>query len=112
MRYSPAASANLSTVIAESGQMMAQDMHAVHRGSSKQTAKGTPCRLNSLFDMEMIFSGQAPTQRVQPLHLSRFISGRPLDTGILLNQNDISDYHVRRFLATERMLQQIFQSAA
>jgi hypothetical protein len=103
MHYSPEAAANLSTVIAESGQMMAQDMHAVHRDSSKQMANGTPCLLNSVFDMEMIFSGHAPTQRVQPLHLSRLISGRPLDTGILLNQNDVPDYHVRRFLATEGM---------
>jgi hypothetical protein len=28
--------------IAESGQMIAQDMHAVQRSSSKQTANGTP----------------------------------------------------------------------
>jgi 5-methyltetrahydrofolate--homocysteine methyltransferase len=100
MLYSPAAAANLNTVMAESGQMMAQDMHAVHRDSSKHTEKGSPCRLNSSFDIEMIFSGQAFTQRVQPLHRSRSISGRPLDTGILLNHDDISDYHVRHFLAT------------
>jgi 5-methyltetrahydrofolate--homocysteine methyltransferase len=103
MSYSPEAAANLSTVIAESGQMIPQDMQAVHLVSSKHTAKGSPWRLNSSFDMARIFSGHALTQRVQPLHLSRFISGRPLDTGILLNQNDASDYHVRHFLATKRM---------
>jgi hypothetical protein len=42
MCYSPEAAANLSTVIAESGQMIAHDMHAVHRDSSKHTAKGSP----------------------------------------------------------------------
>jgi len=91
MPHSPDATAYLKTVIAESGQMIAQDMQAVHRGSSKHTENGSPCLLNSSFDIARIFSGQAPTQSVQPLHRSRSISGRPLDTGILLNHDVLPD---------------------
>ena len=36
------AGANLNMRMAMSGQMIAQDMHAVHRPSSKHCAKGTP----------------------------------------------------------------------
>jgi hypothetical protein len=70
--------------IAVSGHMIAQDMHAVQRASSKQRAKGTPWLLNSSRDMERIFSGQAPMQSVQPLQRSRSNSGLPLDTELLL----------------------------
>ncbi len=37
--------------MAMSGQMIAQDRHAVHRSSSKHTANGTPWRLNWSRDM-------------------------------------------------------------
>jgi hypothetical protein len=87
--YSPAAGANRKMRIAISGQMMAQDMQAVHRSSSKQTANGTPRRLNWSRDMESIFSGHALMQSVHPLHRSRSISGRPLDTEILLYHDDM-----------------------
>jgi hypothetical protein len=87
--YSPAAGAYRNMRIAISGQMIAQDMHAVQRSSSKQSANGTPCRLNWSRDMASIFSGHAPMQSVQPLHRSRSISGRPLDTEILLYHDDM-----------------------
>jgi hypothetical protein len=91
MPYSPAAGAYRKMRIAESGQIIAQDMHAVQRSSSKQSANGTPWRLNWSRDMASIFSGHAPTQSVQPLHRSRSISGRPLDTEILLYHDMRSD---------------------
>jgi hypothetical protein len=49
--------------------------------------------------MLRIFSGQAPMQRVQPLHRSRLISGRPLDTEILLYHDEAPEYHVHQFVA-------------
>jgi len=85
--------------IAMSGQTMAQDMHAVHRGSSKHSAYGTPWRLKLSRDMPRIFSGHAPTHSVQPLHRSRSISGRPLDTEILLYHDEDPEYHVHQFVA-------------
>jgi hypothetical protein len=70
--------------MAMSGQMMAQDRHAVQRDSSKQVAYGSPCLLKESRDMVRIFSGQAPMHSVQPLHRSRSNSGLPLDTEVLL----------------------------
>lgn len=70
--------------MAISGQMIAQDKHAVQRASSKQSAKGTPWRLNSSLDITSIFSGHAETHSVQPLQRSRSNSGLPLDTEMLL----------------------------
>jgi hypothetical protein len=84
MLYSAAAGTSRMIRMAMSGHMMAHDMHAVHLGSSKHSANGTPRRLNVLRDMARIFSGHAPTQSVHPLHRSRSISGRPLDTEGLL----------------------------
>jgi hypothetical protein len=77
--------------MAMSGQIIAQDMHAVHRASSKHCAKGRPWRLNWSLDMDSIFSGHTPTQSVHPLHLSRSNSGRPLDTEMLLYHDILSD---------------------
>jgi hypothetical protein len=84
MRYPPATVTNLMIRMAISGQMMAQDRHAVHLDSSKHSGYGTPWRLKLSRDMASIFSGHDPMQSVQPLHRSRSISGRPLDTEILL----------------------------
>ena len=59
-----------------SGQMMAQERHAVHRPGSKHSAKGKPCRLK-LSDIRRILSGHAETHNWQPLHFSVSNSGLP-----------------------------------
>jgi hypothetical protein len=84
MPYSPPAATSLRMRIAVSGQMIAQDMHAVQRSGSKHVAKGSPCLLNCSRDRARIFSGHALTQRAHPLHFSLSISGCPLDTDGLL----------------------------
>jgi hypothetical protein len=99
MRYSPATATSRMIRIAVSGHMMAQDMHAVHLDSSKHSAYGTPWRLKLSRDMLRIFSGHAPMQSVQPLHRSRLISGRPLDTELLLYHDEAPEYHFRPFVA-------------
>jgi hypothetical protein len=40
------AGTSFTILIAVSGQMIAQDMHAVQRSGSKQTENGNPCLLN------------------------------------------------------------------
>jgi hypothetical protein len=88
--------------MAMSGQMIAQDMQAVQRDSSKQSANGTPWRLNWSLDMTSIFSGHAETHNVQPLQRSRSNSGLPLDTEMLLYHDMRSGYHFQHFMATQK----------
>jgi hypothetical protein len=90
--------------MAISGQMIAQDMQAVQRDSSKQSANGTPCRLNLSLDITSIFSGHAEMHSVQPLQRSRSNSGLPLDTEMLLYHDMRSGYHVQRFMATAKYI--------
>jgi hypothetical protein len=86
--------------MAVSGQMIAHDMHAVHRSGSKQTENGSPCLLNSSRDSFKILSGHAPTHSAQPLHFSVSISGCPLDMGEPLPHDISSPYHFPYFPAT------------
>jgi 5-methyltetrahydrofolate--homocysteine methyltransferase len=104
MAYSPspgaAAGTSFTILMAVSGQMIAQDMQAVHRSGSKQTEKGSPWRLNVSRESFSILSGHAPTHRAHPLHFSVSISGCPLDMGQPLSHDIPRAYHFPHRAAT------------
>lgn len=60
----------LSTVMTQSGHMIAQLAHPTQAASSIQDTGACPLRLRRVFEISSIFLGQAVTHNPQPLHKS------------------------------------------